>query len=54
MVIYSDDNVKLGISDYYYTITIGKKTWYWNKDDGKFDGTSTEVVKHTPVLLPIS
>ena len=25
---------------YYYKLTIGKKTWYWGRDTGKFDGTS--------------
>ena len=25
---------------YYYKLTIGKKTWYRDRDTGKFDGTS--------------
>lgn len=25
---------------YYFKVTVGHKTWYWNKDTGKFDGTS--------------
>jgi len=25
---------------YYYKVTVGKKTWYWNRDTGKYDGVS--------------
>ena len=28
---------------YYYKVTVGRKTWYWNKDTGEFDGTSCRV-----------
>jgi len=28
---------------YYYCVTVGGKTWYWNRDTGKFDGTSFRV-----------
>ena len=31
-------------SPYYFTITIGKKTWYWDRDTGKYDGVSYQVV----------
>jgi hypothetical protein len=27
---------------YYFTVTIGRKTWYWNKDIGEFDGWGGE------------
>jgi hypothetical protein len=26
-------------SSYYFMVTIGRKTWYWNIDTGAFDGT---------------
>ena len=29
---------------YYYKLTIGKKTWYWDRDTGKYDGVSYQVV----------
>ncbi len=54
MIIYSDDNLEFKASDLYYTITVGNKTWYWNKEDGKFDGTSIDLSNRIPVLLPIS
>jgi len=25
---------------YYFKLTMGNKTWYWDRDTGKFDGTS--------------
>jgi len=25
-------------SPYYFMVTIGRKTWYWNIDTGEFDG----------------
>lgn len=28
---------------YYFKLTVGGKTWYWNKDTGEFDGTSFDV-----------
>ena len=30
-------------SPYYFTITIGKKTWYRVRETGKYDGTSYRV-----------
>ena len=24
----------------YFKLTIGKKTWYWRKDNGEYDGCS--------------
>ena len=45
MVVYSDDTIKIEVSDYYYTVTLGGKTWYWVKRTGKFDGTSWDVNK---------
>ena len=30
---------------YYYKVTVGKKTWYWNRDTGEFDGESFKVAE---------
>jgi len=30
---------------YYYKITVGNKTWYWNNDTGQFDGTSFKIAE---------
>ena len=32
--------IKLEKTPYYYVLTAGGKTWYWNRETGKFDGTS--------------
>jgi hypothetical protein len=32
-------------SPYYFVVTVDKRTWYWNKDTGKFSGTSKKVSK---------
>ena len=34
--------VKFEETDSYFKLTIGNKTWYWNKDTGEYDGTSSE------------
>ncbi len=31
---------------YYYKVTVGNKTWYWNKDTGEFDGTSFDMTEN--------
>jgi len=36
--------VKFDETPYYYKLAIGRKTWYWDRDTGKFDGTSYQVV----------
>ncbi len=33
--------VKFEETDSYFKLTIGNKTWYWNKDTGEYDGTSS-------------
>jgi hypothetical protein len=43
MVIYSDDNLIFEVDERYYKVTVCKRTWYWFKATGKFDGTSVEV-----------
>ena len=37
--------VKFEESPYYYELTIGRKTWYWRRDTGEFDGTSFKVAE---------
>ncbi len=37
--------VKFEETPYYYKLTIGNKTWYWNRDTGEFDGTSFRVTE---------
>ena len=29
---------------YYFKLTIGNKTWYWDREDGKYDGVSYQMV----------
>ncbi len=29
----------------YFKLTLGNKTWYWNRDTGGFDGTSFKVAE---------
>ncbi len=43
MTIYTDEKAKIEVTDYYYKLTIGDETWYWNKDTGKYDGHSKKV-----------
>ena len=37
------EKVKFEETPYYFKLTIGRKTWYWNKDTGEFDGTSFDM-----------
>ncbi len=34
------DKIKLEISSHYLEVTVGEKTYYFNKETGEFDGTS--------------
>ena len=34
---------KLEVTDFYYIVTVGKKSWYWIRETGKFDGTSWDL-----------
>jgi len=31
------------ITPYYFKVTLGNKTWYWNIDTGEYDGESIEL-----------
>lgn len=35
--------VKFEVSPFYYMVKSGRKTWYWVKDTGEFDGTSWDM-----------
>ena len=28
---------------YFFKLTVGSKTWYWDRDTGKYDGVSYQV-----------
>lgn len=45
MIVKCENGVEIKFeeSPYYYTVTVGKKTWYWNKNTGEFDGVSFDV-----------
>lgn len=38
------EEVSFKETPFYFKLTIGRKTWYWNRDTGKYDGTSYQVV----------
>ena len=44
-ILRSCENMKIKFeaTPYYYTVTSGKKTWYWKLETGEFDGISWEV-----------
>jgi len=35
--------IKFEETPYYYKITVGNSTWYWDRDTGQFDGHSCKV-----------
>ena len=35
--------IKFEETPYYYKVTVGNETWYWNRDTGQFDGHSCKV-----------
>jgi len=35
--------VKFEETPYYCKVTVENKTWYWNKDTGRFDGTGRRI-----------
>jgi len=37
------EKIKIEEDTHYYTLTVGKETWYLRKDNGKFDGHSKEL-----------
>ena len=47
MVVKCKNGVKIKAEEtpYYYKVTVGKKTWYWNIDTGEFDGESFNIVE---------
>jgi len=45
MVIKCENGVTIEAkeSPCYFMVVIGNRTWYWNKDTGKFSGTSKKI-----------
>lgn len=45
MVIKCNNGTKIEVKEtpYYIIVTVGKKSWYWDKDTGEFDGTSIDL-----------
>jgi len=45
MIVKCKNGVVLKFEEtlYYYKVTVGRKTWYWNRDTGEFDGDSCKV-----------
>ncbi|MBA7579759.1 hypothetical protein ES708_21635 [subsurface metagenome] len=39
----NDQSIKFEETPYYFKVSVGKRTWYWNRDTGEFDGTSCKV-----------
>ena len=37
------DEIKFEETPYYFKLTKGLKTWYWNRDNGEYDGVSHRV-----------
>jgi hypothetical protein len=36
-------SIKFEETPYYYKVSVGKRTWYWIKKTGQFDGVSYQV-----------
>ena len=45
MMIKCNNGVEIKIeeSQLYVKVIVDRKTWYWNKETGEFDGTSFDV-----------
>jgi len=41
------------ITDYYFTVTVGKRTWYWVKETGEVDGTSWAITIEVTLIIAI-
>ncbi len=40
------DKIKLGVSPYYLKVIVGRKIYYFEKETGKFDGTSFDMTEN--------
>ena len=40
------DKIKLEVSPYYFKVIVGRKTYYFEKETGKFDGTSFDMTEN--------
>ena len=36
-------DLKFAETPYYFKVSVGKRTWYWVRETGEFDGTSCKV-----------
>ena len=50
MVLYevkleNGSNIKFEENPYYFKLTVGKRTWYWVRETGEYDGTSFKVAE---------
>jgi len=45
--------IEIRESPYYFTVTIGGGTWYWNIDTGKFDGWGETRLSSSPSPIPL-
>ena len=45
MVVKCKNGVKIKFEQdaHYYTVTVGRDTWYWRKANGEFDGHSKRI-----------
>ena len=45
MAVKCRDGIELKFEErsFYYRVTVGNKSWYWNKETGKYDGVSIKV-----------
>ena len=43
--VKNGDRIKFEETPYYFKITIGKRTWYWVRETGEYDGTSFKVAE---------
>jgi hypothetical protein len=46
----SEKSISISVSDRYSMITINKQCWYFIRETGAFDGTSTTLVDQGPIL----
>ncbi|KKN23680.1 hypothetical protein LCGC14_0902390 [marine sediment metagenome] len=48
---WEDGNLKFVVNDLYYRVTVGRRNWYWVKETGEFDGTSSVRTHIDPEIL---
>lgn len=55
MVFKCNDGTQIKCKEtpYYFTVIIDRKTWYWNKDTGEFDGWGETRLSSFPSPTPL-